>query len=248
MTLSVGKVETETNSRIETFESNNRQFSYSEVLKITNNFQRIIGKGGFGTVYYGRLSDGTEVAVKMLSSETAQGFQQFQTEVKLLMRVHHRNLTSLVGYCDDDDKMALVYEFMANGNLQEHLSDSKRIVLSWQGRLRMAVESAQGQIADVHLDWVSSLVAKGDIKSIIDPRLQGDFSVNSAWKSVEVAMACLALTGHRRPTMSQVVTELSECLASEMARTQSGPGLDSNDSVDRMISMNLGSVLSPGAR
>ncbi|KAJ0008125.1 hypothetical protein Pint_29517 [Pistacia integerrima] len=67
-------------------------------------------------------------------------------------------------------------------------------------------------------------------------------------ESVEVAMACLALLGHRRPTMSQVVTELSECLASEMARTQSGHGLDSNDSVDRMISMNLGSVLSPGAR
>lgn len=89
MTLSVGKVETETNSRIETFESNNRQFSHSEVLKITNNLQTIVGKGGFGTVYHGRLSDGTEVAVKMLSSQTAQGFQQFQAEV------HNQNSSNI---------------------------------------------------------------------------------------------------------------------------------------------------------
>lgn len=58
----------------------NRHFTYDEVLRITNNFQTIIGKGGFGTVYHGLLSDGTQVAVKMLSPSSTQGSNEFLTE------------------------------------------------------------------------------------------------------------------------------------------------------------------------
>lgn len=61
------------------------------------------------------------------------------------MRVHHRHLVSLVGYCEEEEKMALVYEYLATGNLQERLSDSNSNVLSWEGRLRIAVETAQGE-------------------------------------------------------------------------------------------------------
>ena len=61
--------------------SDNRQFTYSEVVSITNNFQRIVGKGGFGTVYHGCLSDGMQVAVKMLSSSSTQGSKEFIVEV-----------------------------------------------------------------------------------------------------------------------------------------------------------------------
>lgn len=78
--FSVGKVNTEFKNKIDSLEAKNRQFSYSDVLKITNNFERILGKGGFGTVYYGHLEE-IDVAVKMLSSSSAQGFQQFQAEV-----------------------------------------------------------------------------------------------------------------------------------------------------------------------
>jgi predicted Ser/Thr protein kinase len=67
------------NNQNDSFESNKRQFTYSEVLKITNKFQRILGKGGFGTVYHGYI-DRTEVAVKMLSPSSAQGYREFQTE------------------------------------------------------------------------------------------------------------------------------------------------------------------------
>ncbi|PON39650.1 Tyrosine-protein kinase [Parasponia andersonii] len=63
---------------------------------MTNNFERILGNGGFGTVYRGFI-DSTQVAVKKLSPSSVQGYQQFQAEVKLLMTVHHRNLTSLIG-------------------------------------------------------------------------------------------------------------------------------------------------------
>ncbi|XVE70541.1 hypothetical protein DITRI_Ditri10aG0080200 [Diplodiscus trichospermus] len=102
--------------------SKNRQFTYAEVLNITRNFQDVIGKGGFGIVYRGDMKDGTKVAVKMLSPSSTQGSKEFQTEAELLMRVHHRNLASFIGYCDDGRNMALIYEYMANGNLKNYLS------------------------------------------------------------------------------------------------------------------------------
>jgi predicted Ser/Thr protein kinase len=72
-------VDTESKIRNASLESIQRQFTYSELLKITNDFERILGKGGFGTVYRGSIDD-TQVAVKMLSPSSAQGFQQFQSE------------------------------------------------------------------------------------------------------------------------------------------------------------------------
>lgn len=106
------------------------------------------------------------------------------------------------------------------------------------------------EVEKIHVrQWVSSLLAKGDIKSIVDPRLQEDFDTTSVWKAVELAMACLSPTGNQRPTMSQVVMELNECLAAEMARANSGRGFDSKGSIDRMMmSMNLGTELNPRAR
>lgn len=74
------KMHPKSSKTYESLEQNKQQFTYSNVLKMTNNFERVIGKGGFGTVYYGRLDD-TEVAVKMLSQSSAQGFKQFQSEV-----------------------------------------------------------------------------------------------------------------------------------------------------------------------
>lgn len=67
-------------------EPKNHQFTYSEIMSITNNFERVIGKGGFGTVYHGYLSD-TQVAVKMLSESSAQGYKEFQAEVRTFLGV-----------------------------------------------------------------------------------------------------------------------------------------------------------------
>ncbi|GAB4842324.1 hypothetical protein Ancab_012294 [Ancistrocladus abbreviatus] len=90
-------------------------------MKLTNNFGKIIGKGGFGTIYFGCLEDGTQAAVKILDPSSTGSLKLFQTEVQLLMRVHHKHLVSLVGYCDEGKTLALMYEYMANGNLHEHL-------------------------------------------------------------------------------------------------------------------------------
>lgn len=87
--------------------------------------------------------------------------------------------------------------------------------------------------------WVSSMLDIGDVRSTVDPRLKGDFEINSVWKAVEIAMACVSSNANRRPFMNQVVMELNECLATEAARKkESITTFDSNDSVE-MITVNL---------
>ncbi|KAG6526595.1 hypothetical protein ZIOFF_016587 [Zingiber officinale] len=124
----------------------NRQFTYMELQNITNNFQKILGKGGFGSVFHGCLEDGTQVAVKMLSQSSSQGTKEFLAEAQHLTRVHHRNLVSLVGYCNEVNHLALVYEFMSQGTLQDHLQGraNNARALSWRQRLHMAIDAAQG--------------------------------------------------------------------------------------------------------
>ncbi|RXH88714.1 hypothetical protein DVH24_000313 [Malus domestica] len=78
------------------------------------------------------------------SGSCQDAFTVISARVDLLMRVHHRNLTSLVGYCNDETNIGLIYEYMANGNLREHLSGSRSNILSWGDRLQIAIEAAQG--------------------------------------------------------------------------------------------------------
>ncbi|KAL0760459.1 hypothetical protein Bca101_076609 [Brassica carinata] len=120
-----------------------RYYTYSEVVKVTSNFERELGQGGFGKVYHGILNE-EQVAVKILSESSAQGYREFRAEVELLLRVHHKNLTALIGYCNAGKKMALIYEFMANGTLGDYLSGKKSYVLSWEERLQISLDAAQG--------------------------------------------------------------------------------------------------------
>ncbi|WJX91991.1 hypothetical protein P8452_73696 [Trifolium repens] len=124
--------------------SKQQTFNYTEILNITDNFKTIIGEGGFGKVYLGTLQDQTQVAVKRLSPSSVQGYKEFQSEAQLLMIVHHRNLVSLIGYCDEDEIKALIYEYMANGNLHQHLLVENTNTLKWNERLNIAVDSANG--------------------------------------------------------------------------------------------------------
>lgn len=98
-------------------------FSYEELYEITGGFapEKILGEGGFGCVYKGTLSDGKDVAVKQLKGGGGQGEREFQAEVEIISRVHHRHLVSLVGYCISEDHRLLVYDFVSNGTLHYHL-------------------------------------------------------------------------------------------------------------------------------
>jgi hypothetical protein len=88
---------------------------------------------------------------------------------------------------------------------------------------------------------VSPLVERGDIQSIIDPRLQGKFSINCAWKALEIALSCVPPTSKQRPDMSDILGELKECLAMEMSSEMS-----MHDSVE--MNLVLGTDMAPNLR
>ncbi|KAI9125733.1 hypothetical protein K1719_003151 [Acacia pycnantha] len=117
----------------------------SDLKEATNNFAKKIGKGSFGSVYYGKMKDGKEVAVKIMSDSSTYGDHQFVTEVALLSRIHHRNLVPLIGYCEEECQRILVYEYMHNGTLRDHIHGSaKQNNLDWLVRLRIAEDAAKG--------------------------------------------------------------------------------------------------------
>ncbi|KAH0991802.1 hypothetical protein GBA52_003285 [Prunus armeniaca] len=116
-----------------------------DLEEATNNFSKKIGKGSFGSVYYGKMKDGKEVAVKMMADSSTHMNKQFVTEVALLSRIHHRNLVPLIGYCEEEHQCILVYEYMHNGTLRDHIHGStSQKHLDWQTRLRIAEDAAKG--------------------------------------------------------------------------------------------------------
>ncbi|KAG6531523.1 hypothetical protein ZIOFF_005337 [Zingiber officinale] len=98
-------------------------FTYEELAIATNGFSdaNLLGQGGFGYVHRGVLSNGEEVAVKQLKTGSGQGEREFQAEVEIISRVHHKHLVSLVGYCIAGGERLLVYEYVPNNTLEFHL-------------------------------------------------------------------------------------------------------------------------------
>ncbi|XAR59441.1 Non-specific serine/threonine protein kinase [Bertholletia excelsa] len=119
-----------------------RKFSYKEMKKATDNFKTIIGQGGFGTVYKAQLSDGSVVAVKRMDKASEQAEDDFCREIELLARLHHRHLVALRGFCIEKCERFLMYEYMANGSLKDHLHTPGRIPLSWRTRIQIAIDVA----------------------------------------------------------------------------------------------------------
>jgi serine/threonine protein kinase len=106
-------------------------FSYDKVAEITNGFssENVIGEGGFGCVYKASMPDGRIGAVKLLKAGSGQGEREFRAEVDTISRVHHRHLVSLIGYCISEQQRVLIYEFVPNGNLDQHLHGNVSFIL-----------------------------------------------------------------------------------------------------------------------
>ncbi|KAF5755548.1 putative glycerophosphodiester phosphodiesterase, protein kinase RLK-Pelle-LRK10L-2 family [Helianthus annuus] len=123
-----------------------KRYSYSQVQKITNSFEVKLGQGGFGTVYKGSLSNGNFVAVKVLSESKGNG-EDFINEVASVGRTSHANIVNLVGFCLEDRRRALIYEFMPNGSLEKFIygrSSSSISQLGWEKLHQIAIGIARG--------------------------------------------------------------------------------------------------------
>ncbi|XP_020241184.1 calcium/calmodulin-regulated receptor-like kinase 1 [Asparagus officinalis] len=139
------------------------RYPYKDLQKATSNFTTVVGEGAFGPVYKAQMSTGETVAVKVLATDSKQGEKEFQTEVLLLGRLHHRNLVNLVGYCAEKGQHMLIYVYMPNGCLSSHLYSEKYGPLSWNLRIHIALDVARG-LEYLHDGAVPPVVHR-DIKS-----------------------------------------------------------------------------------
>ncbi|KAL3523550.1 hypothetical protein ACH5RR_016384 [Cinchona calisaya] len=128
------------------------RFSLAEIKLATQNFSDtfVIGRGGFGKVYRGFIhSISEDVAIKRLSLYSRQGAREFWTEIETLSKLRHVHLVSLLGYCNEDEEMILVYEYMPCGTLADNLYKLSRkgkdiAPLSWEQRLKICIGAARG--------------------------------------------------------------------------------------------------------
>ncbi|KAK7379376.1 hypothetical protein VNO80_04834 [Phaseolus coccineus] len=170
-------------------------FSRAELVAATNNFSlhNKIGVGSFGVVYGGLLVDGREVAIKR--NETSPKMKEFQKIVfgylvTFLRRLHHEHLVGLVGFCEEKDEKLLVYEYMKNGSLYDHLHHKGSAELnSWKMRIKIALDASRGI---KYLHYYAGTNIYRDIKSsniLLDDTWTArvsDFGLSSLMKAVGI--------------------------------------------------------------
>ncbi|XAR62523.1 Non-specific serine/threonine protein kinase [Bertholletia excelsa] len=159
------------------FESGNVVISIQVLRQVTNNFseENVSGRGGFGVVYKGELHDGTKIAVKRMESGAmgTKGMNEFQAEIAVLTKVRHRHLVALLGYCINGNERLLVYEYMPQGTLAQHLFEWQVLgysPLTWKQRVTIALDMARGveylhslaQQSFIHRDLKPSNILLGD--------------------------------------------------------------------------------------
>lgn len=134
------------------------RFSFRELQSATNNFSKILGTGGFGSVYEGVLPDNTKVAVKQLES-VGQGKKEFRAEVAIIGSIHHMHLVQLRGFCAEGPHRLLVYEYMSNGSLDKCLFPvvGSTHLLDWNARYKIALGTAKG-LAYLHDDCREKII------------------------------------------------------------------------------------------
>ncbi|XP_044493697.1 rust resistance kinase Lr10-like [Mangifera indica] len=122
-----------------------KRYAYAELMAVTNNFKEKLGQGGFGSVYRGQLHNGSLIAVKMLENSNFCA-EEFINEVSTIGRIHHINIVQLVGFCSEESKRALVYEYMPNGSLDKHIfsKPGKSLSFSWDKLCEIALAIARG--------------------------------------------------------------------------------------------------------
>ncbi|XP_057473996.1 probable serine/threonine-protein kinase PBL23 [Actinidia eriantha] len=191
-------------------------FSFHDLSTATQNFNpdSLVGEGGFGRVYRGCIESlSQEVAVKQLDRNGFQGNREFLVEVLLLSLLHHANLVNLVGYCADGDQRILVYEYMSNGSLEDHLLDlpPDKKPLDWKTRMKIAEGAARG-LEYLH-EQANPPVIYRDFKAS-NILLDGEFNP----KLSDFGLAKLGPTGDKTHVSTRVMGTYGYC-APEYALT-----------------------------
>ncbi|RDX95593.1 Proline-rich receptor-like protein kinase PERK1, partial [Mucuna pruriens] len=148
-------------------------FTYEELARATDGFSNanLLGQGGFGYVHRGILPNGKEVAVKQLKAGSGQGEREFQAEVEIISRVHHKHLVSLVGYCITGSQRLLVYEFVPNNTLEFHLHGHPKIIHRDIKAANILLDfKFEAKVADFGLAKFSS-----DVNTHVSTRVMGTF-------------------------------------------------------------------------
>nr|XP_027062925.1 lysM domain receptor-like kinase 3 [Coffea arabica] len=183
------------------------EFSYEELAIATKGFSLAnkIGEGGFGSVYYAELG-GEKAAIKKMDLKAKR---EFVAELRVLTHVHHQNLVRLIGYCVKGS-LFLVYEYIDNGNLSQHLRGSGCDTLSWSSRVQIAVDSARG-LEYIHEHTIPAYIHR-DIKSaniLIDKDFRAKVADFGLAKLAEVRG--LSLQSHLVGTFGYMAPEYANC-------------------------------------
>nr|XP_033509305.1 probable serine/threonine-protein kinase PBL6 isoform X1 [Nicotiana tomentosiformis] len=133
-------------AKTELYIKDSMRFSFSEIQLATDDFSKdnLLGEGGYGHVYKGRLKDGQVIAAKVRKEASTQGFSEFHSEVYVLSFARHRNIVMLLGYCCKENVNILVYEYICNNSLEWHLFENTENVLDWHRRYAIAIGTAKG--------------------------------------------------------------------------------------------------------
>ncbi|XP_042497648.1 L-type lectin-domain containing receptor kinase IV.1-like [Macadamia integrifolia] len=189
------------------------RFKYKDLHVATKGFkkEKLLGSGGFGSVYRGVLpTSGIEVAVKKISHDSRQGMREFVSEIITVGKLRHRNLVMLLGYCRREGEFLLVYECMPNGSLDKFLFDPSMLVLNWSQRFQI-VRGVASALFYLHEEW-EQIVVHRDVKSS-NVLLDGEFNARLG----DFGLA--RLYGHGNEPQTTHVAGTLGYIAPELSRT-----------------------------
>ncbi|KVH97666.1 Concanavalin A-like lectin/glucanase, subgroup, partial [Cynara cardunculus var. scolymus] len=173
-------------------------FSFQTLVSATKNFHpdNKLGQGGYGPVFKGKLEDGREIAVKKLSQSSSQGKKEFINEAKLLARVQHRNVVSLLGFCGNPEKLLVdVYSFGV-------------VVLELVSGEKNSAFNLDPECQNL-LDWAYKQYKKGKSLEILESSLASSADLDQVSACIQIGLLCTQSDPQQRPTMRRVVVMLT---------------------------------------